>query len=62
MVAKLTNEEFKDLFTDNFTLANYAIAIAQRQIEGGNEDLNLTELLEAIKTNSPLLTEEEVNE
>jgi len=49
----LTNEKFAELFYDNFKLTNYAIEIAQRQIYDGNEDLNVTELLETIKAHPP---------
>lgn len=43
---RLTKEMFSSLFSDDFKLTNQAIAIAQEQIREGNEDLNLTEMLE----------------
>ena len=50
---ELTKAAFADLFPDTFQLAGYAIREAQRQINGGNEELNVTELLNMIKKNPP---------
>lgn len=50
---ELTKESYTSLFDDNFELTHYAINIAQRQIKGGNEDLNVTQLLKEIRKNPP---------
>ncbi|NGX50539.1 MAG: hypothetical protein K1060chlam2_00385 [Chlamydiae bacterium] len=55
----LTKEGFTGLFEDNFKLANYAIKLAQKQIESGNEELNVTQLLKEIRKNPPEATEVE---
>ena len=49
MKSELTKEKFKEIFGDNFEMTNYAIQMAQRQIFSGNENLNITQLLEDIK-------------
>ena len=36
---ELTKESYTSLFKDNFELTHYAIEVAQKQIQGGNEDL-----------------------
>ena len=45
----LTKESITNLFPDNFQLANHAIRVAQQQIQSGNEELNVTDLLEQIR-------------
>ncbi|QVL57229.1 MAG: hypothetical protein KFB93_07565 [Simkaniaceae bacterium] len=59
---ELTKESYTCLFKDNFQLTHYAIAIAQKQIQSGNEDLNVTQLLKEIRKNPPKLEEEEIEE
>ena len=49
MKNELTKEKFKKIFGDNFEMTNYAIQMAQQQIFSGNENLNITQLLEDIK-------------
>ncbi len=58
---ELTKEGYTPLFPDTFRLTHYAIAIAQRQIQSGNEDLNVTQLLKEIRKNPPK-KEEEITE
>jgi hypothetical protein len=50
---ELTKESYTSLFDDNFELTHYAINVAQKQIQGGNEDLNITQLLKEIRRNFP---------
>ncbi|MCB1116105.1 MAG: hypothetical protein KDK71_06510 [Chlamydiia bacterium] len=50
---ELTKESYTSLFDDNFELTHYAIKIAQKQIQSGNEDLNVTQLLREIRKNPP---------
>lgn len=50
---ELTKESYTSLFDDNFELTHYAINAAQKQIQGGNEDLNVTQLLKDIRRNLP---------
>ena len=50
---ELTKESYTSLFDDNFELTHYAIEIAQKQIQSGNEDLNVTQLLREIRKNPP---------
>lgn len=50
---QLTKEAFKDIFDDNFAMTNYAIHLAQEQIHSGNEELNVTELLNEIRKHPP---------
>jgi hypothetical protein len=45
----LTNEGFSSLFPDNFQLAHHAIGLAQGEIQSGNEELSIIELLERIR-------------
>ena len=54
---ELTKESYTKLFPDNFKLTLHAISVAQKQIEGGNEDLNVSQLLREIRKNPPSLTE-----
>lgn len=49
----LTKEAFAKIFYDNFKLANYIIKIAQDQIHDGNEELNVSDLLEEVRRNPP---------
>lgn len=49
----LTKEAFAKIFYDNFKLANYIIKIAQDQIHSGNEELNVTDLLDEVRKNPP---------
>lgn len=56
----LTKETFKEIFHDNFEMTNYAINQAQSQINSGNDELNVTELLHEIRRNPPKPVEEEV--
>lgn len=49
----LTKEAFAKIFYDNFKLANYIIKIAQDQIHAGNEELNVSDLLEEVRRNPP---------
>lgn len=47
MAAKrLTKEGFSSLFHDDFQLTSHAIELAKEQIQAGNEDLNVSEMLE----------------
>lgn len=50
---ELTKESYTNLFPDNFQLTDYAITVARKQIQGGNEDLNVTQLLKEIRKNPP---------
>lgn len=50
---ELTKESYTCLFDDNFELTHHAIDIAQHQIQSGNEDLNVTQLLKEIRKNPP---------
>jgi len=50
---ELTKESYTALFSDNFQLTRYAIDVAQRQIQSGNEDLNVTQMLKEIRKNPP---------
>ncbi|MCB1084511.1 MAG: hypothetical protein KDK60_00230 [Chlamydiia bacterium] len=50
---ELTKESYTSLFDDNFQLTHYAIRIAQNQINGGNEDLNVTQMLKEIRKHPP---------
>ena len=50
---ELTKESYTKLFPDNFRLTHYAIHVAQKQIQGGNEDLNVTQLLKEIRRHPP---------
>lgn len=59
---ELTKESYTSLFNDNFQLTHYAIDIAQKQIQSGNEDLNVTQLLKEIRKNPPKAEEEEIEE
>ena len=45
---ELTKESYTARFPDNFQLAHHAIHVAQTQIQGGNEDLNVTAMLKDI--------------
>lgn len=55
---ELTKEAFTGLFPDNFQLTHYAISVAQKQIQSGNEDLNVTQMLREIRKHPPKKTEE----
>ncbi|MCB1109514.1 MAG: hypothetical protein KDK64_00895 [Chlamydiia bacterium] len=57
---ELTKESYTKLFPDNFKLTHYAIRIAQKQIQSGNEELNVTHLLKEIRKHPP--TEAELKE
>lgn len=57
---ELTKESYTSLFSDNFQLTHYAIDVAQKQIQSGNEDLNVTQMLKEIRKNPP--KREEVEE
>ena len=47
MAAKrLTKEGFSSLFQDDFQLTSHAIQLAKEQIQSGNEDLNVSDMLE----------------
>ncbi|MDN3509139.1 MAG: hypothetical protein P0S93_03885 [Candidatus Neptunochlamydia sp.] len=59
---ELTKESYTTLFKDNFALTHYAIEVAQKQIQNGNEDLNVTQLLKEIRKHLPKYTEEETQE
>ena len=59
---ELTKESYTSLFKDNFELTHYAIEVAQKQIQSGNEDLNVTQLLKEIRKHPPKHTEEETQE
>lgn len=59
---ELTKESYTTLFKDNFQLTHYAIDIARRQIQSGNEELNVTQLLKEIRKNPPKIEEEEAEE
>ena len=59
---ELTKESYAALFNDNFELTHYAIQAAQQQIQGGNEDLNVTRLLREIRKNPPESKEENPQE
>ena len=50
---QLTKESFNALFPDSFQLTGFAIKIAQQQIQSGNEDLNITDMLDEIRRNYP---------
>ncbi|MEM7174851.1 MAG: hypothetical protein AAF443_02840 [Chlamydiota bacterium] len=63
---RLTKESFSTLFQDDFQLTNRAIELAQQQIQAGNEDLNVSEMLEemvkqAAKNPAPTTVEPEEN-
>lgn len=45
----LTKEAITRLFPDNFQLTTFAIKNAQQQIQSGNDELNVTDLLEQIR-------------
>ncbi|MCB1106515.1 MAG: hypothetical protein KDK76_00290 [Chlamydiia bacterium] len=55
---ELTKESYTTLFPDNFQLTHYAIQVAQKQIQSGNEDLNVTQMLKEIRKNPPEKIEE----
>jgi len=57
---ELTKETFKEIFDDNFEMTNFAIRLAQQQIHSGNEELNVTELLNEIRRHPPKRKEEKV--
>ena len=46
---EMTKESYRGLFSDNFQLTHHAIKVAQKQIESGNEDLNVTQMLKEIR-------------
>lgn len=50
---ELTKESYTTLFPDNFQLTHHAINVAQKQINSGNEDLNITHMLKEIRKNPP---------
>ena len=50
---ELTKEAFTDLFSDNFQLTHYAIKIVQKQIQGGNHNLNIAQVLNDIRKHPP---------
>ncbi|MCB1080230.1 MAG: hypothetical protein AB7N99_04960 [Simkaniaceae bacterium] len=52
---ELTKEAYTGLFSDNFQLTNYAIKVAQKQIQSGNDELNVTHMLKEIRRNPPKL-------
>ena len=56
---ELTKESYTSLFRDNFELTHYAIKVAQKQIQSGNEDLNVTQLLKEIRKHPPKYETEE---
>ncbi|MDJ0652063.1 MAG: hypothetical protein QNJ27_03560 [Simkaniaceae bacterium] len=56
---ELTKEVYTTFFKDNFELTRYAIGVAQKQIRGGNDDLNVTRLLREIRKHPPKRMEEE---
>ena len=58
----LTKEAFTGLFPDLFQFTHYAINIAQQQIQSGNEDLNVTQMLKEIRKNPPEKTKVEQEE
>ena len=49
---RLTKEAFSTLFPDDFQLTNHAIELAQQQIQAGNEDLNVSEMLNHMLKNA----------
>ena len=59
---ELTKESYTSLFPDNFQLTHYAINIAQKQIQSGNEDLNASQVLREIRKNPPSFEEFEDQE
>lgn len=54
---ELTKESYSTLFPDNFQLTQYAIEVARKQIQNGNEDLNVTKMLKEIRKNPPKKSE-----
>lgn len=50
---ELTKESYTSLFEDTFALTHYAIDVAQKQIQSGNDELNVTQLLKEIRKNPP---------
>lgn len=50
---ELTKESYKTLFSDNFSMTHYAIEEARKQIQAGNEELNVTSLLKEIRKHPP---------
>ena len=50
---ELTKESYKELFSDNFSMTYYAIEEARKQIQAGNEELNVTSLLKEIRKHPP---------
>tara|TARA_A100000164_G_scaffold325926_1_gene311306 strand:+ start:47 stop:277 length:231 start_codon:yes stop_codon:yes gene_type:complete len=63
----LTKEQIAKLFPDNFQLTIFAIAQAQQQINSGNVELNVSDLLNHIRKKEEkklksFKTEEEVEE
>ncbi len=56
---ELTKESYTTLFHDNFELTHYAIEVARKQIEQGNDELNVTQMLKEIRKHPPQKVEEE---
>lgn len=50
---QLTKEALSVLFEDDFQLVNQVILQARTQIQSGNEDLHISDLLEGLKKNPP---------
>ena len=46
---ELTNEGFSSLFPDTFQLTRYVIRLAQEEIQSGNEELSIVELLGRVR-------------
>ena len=60
----LTNEILSRVFNDNFKLTNCVIHLAQNRIHGGDDELNVTSLLDEVKKQPELIDqpEEEMQE
>ncbi|MBF5059493.1 hypothetical protein [Candidatus Neptunochlamydia vexilliferae] len=56
---ELTKESYTSLFDDNFELTHHAIEVARKQIEQGNEELNVTQMLKEIRKHPPQKEEKE---
>jgi len=56
---EITKETFKEIFADHFEMTNYVIRLAQEQIRSGNDELNVTELLNEVRRHPPELKQEE---
>ena len=54
---KLTNEELRVIFNDNFKLANFIIKKVQTRIHGGDDEVNVTHVLDDVKKHPPEITD-----